>query len=85
MNDPGSPYDSHPPPGFRINWVGRLSVDAAGPQPADADEPVWSLFANREALEGEMTALANRRLAAAGAFANARQPMPPPTSAPMPG
>ena len=80
MNDPGSPYDSHPPPGFRINWVGRLSV-AADEQPADAGEPAWSLFSNREALEREMTTLANSRLAAAGAFVNMPRPTPP---APMP-
>jgi Zn-dependent protease with chaperone function len=85
MNAPGSPYDSHPTPGFRINWVGRLSV-ATGTRPADADEPAWTLFPNREALEQEMTTLANSRLAAAGAFANAPRPTPPaPASAPMPG
>jgi len=80
MNDPGSPYDSHPPPGARISWVGRLTVETGAP-PADAGEPVWTLFGNREALEREMTALANARLAAAGAFLNAPRPTPP---APMP-
>jgi Zn-dependent protease with chaperone function len=80
MNDPGSPYDSHPPPGARISWVGRLTVETGAP-PADAEHPAWTLFGNREALEREMTALANSRLAAAGAFANAPRPTPP---APMP-
>jgi len=81
MNHAASPYDSHPPPGSRITWVGRLAVTPDAP-PADADQPAWTLFANREALEQEMTALANSRLAATGAFAS---PRPPPAAAPSPG
>ncbi|HMF40230.1 MAG TPA: M48 family metalloprotease [Polyangia bacterium] len=84
MRDAGSPYDSHPPPGARIDWVGRIGV-ATDPPPADADQPAWSLFANRAALEGEMTALANSRLAAMGAFANAPRPAAPsPSPSPAP-
>ena len=84
MNDPGSPYDSHPPPGRASTGSAGCPSTPARSRPTPT-QPAWSLFANRDALEGEMTALANRRLAAAGAFANAPQPMPPPTSAPMPG
>ena len=39
MNDPGSPYDSHPPPGARINWVGRLSVETGAPRPTRISRP----------------------------------------------
>jgi Zn-dependent protease with chaperone function len=91
MNEPGSPYDSHPRPGFRVAWVSKLSAagGAEPQQPFDANDPAWTLFANRAALEGEMTALANSRLAAAGAFLNRpQQPAPPkpapPTSVPPP-
>jgi Zn-dependent protease with chaperone function len=58
MQDKGSPYDSHPPPGQRLAWVARVS---ARPDAGD-DGPAWELFADRAALEAEMTALANRRL-----------------------
>jgi len=66
MNDAGSAYDSHPPPGKRIAWVSRLASEPAAA--ADADAPAWGMFANREALEREMTALANDRLRAQGLF-----------------
>jgi Zn-dependent protease with chaperone function len=60
MQDKGSPYDSHPPPGQRIAWVTRVP---ARPEHATSDDgPAWELFANRQTLEGEMTTLANNRL-----------------------
>jgi Zn-dependent protease with chaperone function len=66
MQDKGSPYDSHPPPGQRIAWVGRV------PEQLDAspvvDGPTRDLFRDLEALEAEMTAMANARLAAQGVF-----------------
>ena len=66
MNDAGSAYDSHPPPGKRIAWVSRIASEpAAG---ADAGASAWGLFADREALEQEMTRLANERLRAKGLF-----------------
>jgi Zn-dependent protease with chaperone function len=63
MKDKGSPYDSHPPPAMRIAWVSRIETAPEGPP----DEgPVWELFADRVAIEAEMTALANERLLAQG-------------------
>ena len=40
-------------------------------QSPDAEDAAWTLFSDRDSLEREMTALANSRLAAAGAFAEA--------------
>jgi Zn-dependent protease with chaperone function len=60
MADKGSPYDSHPPPGQRIAWVSRIP---AQPEHATSDDgPAWDLFADRQAIEAEMTAIANGRL-----------------------
>jgi Zn-dependent protease with chaperone function len=48
-----SPYDSHPRPADRIAWVRELATSAA---PREDDETdVWELFADRAALEAEMT------------------------------
>lgn len=57
-----SPYDSHPAPADRVRWVEGLGA-AGGPPAADDDEPVWSLLADREALERQLTAEVRRRLA----------------------
>jgi Zn-dependent protease with chaperone function len=46
-----SPYDSHPRPKDRIAWV--QGIDA--PRGLDDEQPAWALFADREALEKEMT------------------------------
>jgi Zn-dependent protease with chaperone function len=68
MADKGSPYDSHPPPGRRIEWVSRLPER---PEQAGADDgPAWNLFADRQALEAEMTALANARLREQGVISD---------------
>ena len=69
MQDKGSPYDSHPPPGQRIAWVSRLP-DQSDAQPGD-DSPTWELFRDRAAVEAEMTALINQHLEAKGLFAPA--------------
>jgi Zn-dependent protease with chaperone function len=50
---PPSPYDSHPRPNDRIAWVGALAP--AEPPGPDASEPAWALFADREAVERQMT------------------------------
>lgn len=48
-----SHYDSHPCPADRFRWAHAMG--AAEPA-ADSDADVWSLFADRERLEREMTA-----------------------------
>jgi hypothetical protein len=66
MNNPGSPYDSHPPVAKRIAWLeafGDAQVSSAAPT---SDGPAWDLFPNRDVLEGRMTAIVNGRLEAAG-------------------
>ena len=58
-----SAYDSHPSPVDRVRWVERAG--AAGEPPApDDDDTVWSLFADREALERLLTAEVRKHLAA---------------------
>ena len=50
-----SPYDSHPSPSHRFEWVRRLSSSGEAPAaPGDAS-PAWDLFADREAMERRMT------------------------------
>jgi hypothetical protein len=56
----GGPYDSHPPPAKRIAWAAR--VPASPDQASTDDGPAWELFADRAALEAEMTRVANQRL-----------------------
>ena len=69
MSDASGPYDSHPPPARRIEWVSR--VPAQPDHAATDDGPVWELFADRAGLEAEMTALANGRLRAQGVIGDA--------------
>jgi hypothetical protein len=66
MSNPGSPYDSHPPPRRRIDWALRLPEPPAGDSLAPGD--AWELFARRQELEGEMTKLVNERLEHAGSI-----------------
>jgi Zn-dependent protease with chaperone function len=54
LEAPGSPYDSHPPAGRRIAWVGKLG---AGGAVGDDPSPAWSLFRNPEEIQLRMTAL----------------------------
>lgn len=48
-----SPYDSHPSPVRRFLWVKALG--APGEPAAGDEEPVWSLFLDREAVERRLT------------------------------
>ncbi len=67
-----SPYDSHPAPRSRFEWVHALQAEPVG-NLADADLDVWDLFANRGEVELRMTdylrasVKANHGIALAGA------------------
>ncbi len=58
-----TPFDSHPRPEDRLAWVRALAFEGAAPAPGD-DEEAWSLFADRVATEGQMTAEVRARLQA---------------------
>lgn len=58
MNDPLTPYDSHPPIERRIAWVAHFAAPAGLPAAA----PAWSLFPDRARLESAMTGVVNVRL-----------------------
>lgn len=62
MNREPSPYDSHPRPVDRIEWVLALAAEGVPPQPDDQDE-VWSLFEDREDLERRLTDEIRRHVA----------------------
>jgi Zn-dependent protease with chaperone function len=66
MNDPGSPYDSHPPVAKRISWLEAFGDAQVTPTVPTSDGPAWDLFPDRGALEARMTAVVNDRLEAAG-------------------
>lgn len=53
LSHAGSPYDSHPVPAERFARARAQAVTVA--PPADAEEPAWSLLADREALERRLT------------------------------
>lgn len=53
LERPGSPYDSHPPPRARIEYVRQLAV--TGPRTEASNLPAWSLFPDREQLEQALT------------------------------
>jgi Zn-dependent protease with chaperone function len=59
MDRKPSPYDSHPAPRDRIAWVRKL---AAAEPPASDERLVWSIFAEREQHEREMTNEVNQAL-----------------------
>jgi Zn-dependent protease with chaperone function len=63
-----SPYDSHPSPSERTRWVRALNAKGTAATPADA-EPAWSLFADPERLQREMTEAVVRMVTASGATA----------------
>jgi Zn-dependent protease with chaperone function len=65
MNRPASPYDSHPRPVDRIDWVTKLAAEGAPASDDDAAD-AWGLLADREALEKDMTDEVRARLAARG-------------------
>ena len=52
LSRPTSPYDSHPAPRDRIELLQRLGARGGAD---DASESVWTLFADPEALQAEMT------------------------------
>ena len=56
-----SPYDSHPRPADRIEWVRALGAEgsAAGP---DDEEQAWTLFSDRAAVEEQMTGVVRMRV-----------------------
>jgi Zn-dependent protease with chaperone function len=62
MNRDPSPYDSHPAPRDRIRWVRALEAPGDDTTGGTSQEPAWSLFADREKLELEMTAEVRYRI-----------------------
>jgi Zn-dependent protease with chaperone function len=65
MSRPASPYDSHPRPVDRIEWVTRIAADGA---PATEDDALdaWSILSDREAIEKRMSDELRARLAMKG-------------------
>ena len=57
-----SPYDSHPRPADRIAWVRALSA-AGSSAAADDEDDAWTLFADRAAVEEQMTGVVRLRVA----------------------
>lgn len=60
-----SHYDSHPSPGTRFERARRIAAAGADPEPDDSED-VWSLFADRVALERRMTDAFTSGLASRG-------------------
>jgi Zn-dependent protease with chaperone function len=54
LHHPPSVYDSHPSPTERTRWVRALNARGSAASAEDGDE-VWTLFANRQAVEERMT------------------------------
>jgi Zn-dependent protease with chaperone function len=65
MTRPASPYDSHPRPADRIEWVSKLSATPESERPEDTED-AWSLLEGREWIEKEMTAKVRANLAEQG-------------------
>lgn len=61
MNRKPSAYDSHPSPRDRFALVTALKA-SGDRHPPDAEEAVWSLFANREQIQEDMTRVVHRNL-----------------------
>ena len=57
-----SPYDSHPRPTDRFRWVQALGIRVDS-DPEDSG-PVWGLFADREAIEEQMTGVVREAVVA---------------------
>ncbi len=74
-----SPYDSHPRPADRIEWVRRIGA-AGAPAEADDSDEAWTLLSGREALEKRMTDELRSRFAKHGL----RLASPPAERAPAP-
>lgn len=60
LADAGSPFDSHPPPAKRIEWVKRIAATTS--EGASGAGLAWDLLPTRAALETEMTTKANGSL-----------------------
>jgi len=58
-----SPFDSHPAPQQRFQWVAAIHARGSAPS-ADDDAPAWTLFADRDALERLMTDEVRKNVAA---------------------
>lgn len=58
MNAQPSPYDSHPSPSQRLEWVHAVTGQPTIVM-SDADEDAWLLLGDRAALEQSMTELVN--------------------------
>lgn len=56
MNAQPSPYDSHPSPSQRLEWVQATAVQPTTHVPG-VDEDAWVFFGDRAALEQSMTEL----------------------------
>jgi hypothetical protein len=61
FNAEPSPYDSHPSPRDRIALVEALDAEQ---MMEDSDEPAWSLFNDREAVEITVTTEVRSQIAA---------------------
>src|SRR5262249_35148894 len=57
-----SPYDSHPCPIDRFRWVHAMAAPTRSS--SRDEEPVWSLFADRGAIEARMTGVIRKAVAA---------------------
>jgi Zn-dependent protease with chaperone function/tetratricopeptide (TPR) repeat protein len=69
-----SVYDSHPRPLDRFRWVQALGVE--GEPAADDDEPVWTLFSDRHAIEERMTGEVREAVEASHGVSIAGAPAP---------
>jgi Zn-dependent protease with chaperone function len=58
MNAQPSPYDSHPSPSQRLEWVRAIAAQPTT-RVSGLDEDAWVLFGDRTALEQSMTVLVN--------------------------
>ncbi len=58
MSAPGTPYDSHPTPAWRIAWTERLEN---APQLEPDERTAWSLFADPLTVQYRLTRLVARR------------------------
>ena len=54
LASPPGPYDSHPSPRQRFEWVNALAAPGVAPA-TEPDATAWSLFASREKIERLMT------------------------------
>jgi Zn-dependent protease with chaperone function len=66
INEPPSPYDSHPRPADRFRWAKGIATKAdAG---VIDERPAWALFGDRAAIEERLTDVIRERVAAQTGF-----------------